>query len=42
MARLREVMSMQDSDNKDKTSGNDDWMFDNPFMNKVATKGGWL
>lgn len=40
MARLREVMSMQDSDNKDKTSGNDDWMFDNPFMNKVATKGG--
>ncbi len=31
---------MQDSNNKDKKSGNDDWMFDNPFMNKVATKGG--
>ena len=29
---------MQDSDNK--MNSNDDWMFDNPFMNKVATKGG--
>lgn len=29
---------MQDSDNK--MNINDDWMFDNPFMNKVATKGG--
>ena len=31
---------MQDLENKDKTSGTDDWMFDNPFMNKVPTKGG--
>ena len=29
---------MQDSENKKK--GTDDWMFDNPFMNKVPTKGG--
>ena len=29
---------MQDSENK--KNGTDDWMFDNPFMNKVATKGG--
>lgn len=31
---------MQDSKNKDKSSGAVDWMFDNPFMNKVPTKGG--
>ena len=31
---------MQEFENKDKTSGTDDWMFDNPFMNKVPTKGG--
>lgn len=29
---------MQDSENKN--NGTDDWMFDNPFMNKVPTKGG--
>lgn len=31
---------MQDSENKNNKSGSDDWMFDNPFINKVATKGG--
>ena len=32
---------MQDSDNK--KNGSDDWMYDNPFMNKVATKwGGYM
>ena len=31
---------MQDTENKNKKNGTDDWMFDNPFMNKVATKGG--
>lgn len=31
---------MRDSDMKDKSNGPDDWMFDNPFMNKVPTKGG--
>ena len=28
---------MEESENK---NNNDDWMFDNPFMNRVATKGG--
>lgn len=27
-------------DNKKKNDGSDDWMFNNPFMNKVPTKGG--
>lgn len=31
---------MHESENKDKTSGADDWMFDNPFINKVPTKEG--
>lgn len=33
-------MAKQDSDNKYKNGGADDWMLDNPFMNKVPTKGG--
>ena len=33
-------MTRQDSDNRFKKNGADDWMFDNPFMNKVPTKGG--